>query len=90
MPKQHIYDVIVVGVGGLYGSSAFYHSAKIASQISSESEPLFKPPRVLGIEQFKINHSLGSSHGDSRITRVATGEGAEYVQIAQRSHELWR
>jgi len=32
----------------------------------------------------------GSSHGDTRITRLALGEGPQYVQFARRSHEIWR
>lgn len=88
MPRKHIYDVIVVG-SGLFGSSAFYNAAKISSQMMSRST-LFKRPAILGIEQFQPNHTQGSSHGESRITRVATGEGPEYVQLAKRSHEIWR
>jgi sarcosine oxidase len=33
---------------------------------------------------------LGSSHGDTRITRLAIGEGAQYTPLAMRSHEIWR
>jgi len=34
--------------------------------------------------------SLGSSHGETRITRLAIGEGEHYTPLVLRSHELWR
>jgi sarcosine oxidase len=43
-----------------------------------------------GIDQFTPPHDRGSSHGESRITRQAIGEGDEYVPFALRSHEIWR
>jgi sarcosine oxidase len=33
---------------------------------------------------------MGSSHGSTRITRLAVGEGPQYVPLVQRSHQLWR
>jgi sarcosine oxidase len=44
---------------------------------------------VLGIDQFSPPHAQGSTHGDTRITRLAIGEGEEYVPLALRSHEIW-
>jgi sarcosine oxidase len=70
------YDVVVVGLGAM-GSAVVYQLAKAGA-------------RVLGIERFAPPHAHGSSHGDSRITRLAVGEGAQYVPLAVRSHELWR
>src|SRR6185503_8618904 len=35
-------------------------------------------------------HERGSSHGETRITRQAIGEGAEYVPFVLRAHEIWR
>jgi len=70
------YDAIVVGLGAM-GSSTLYHLA-------------LSGKRVLGIDQFQPPHAFGSSHGDTRITRQAIGEGEEYVPFALRSHELWR
>jgi sarcosine oxidase len=70
------YDVIVVGLGAL-GAATLY-------QLSQRGA------RVLGIDQFAPPHDQGSSHGDSRITRLAVGEGDEYVPFVQRSHTLWR
>ncbi len=45
---------------------------------------------VIGIDQYAPPHTWGSTHGDTRITRLAIGEGREYVPLARRSHELWR
>jgi sarcosine oxidase len=46
--------------------------------------------RVLAIDQFAPPHSFGSSHGETRITRIACGEGLEYAAFARRSREIWR
>src|ERR1700743_3859734 len=46
--------------------------------------------RVLGIDRYAPPHDQGSSHGDTRITRLAIGEGAHYTPLAMRSHLLWR
>jgi sarcosine oxidase len=45
---------------------------------------------VIGIDQYQPPHQLGSTHGDTRMTRLAVGEGAEYVPLVHRSHDLWR
>lgn len=71
---QH-YDVIVVGVGAM-GSSACYHLAR-------------RGVKVLGLEQFDIPHSLGSSGGHSRMIRLAYYEHADYVPLLRRAYELW-
>src|SRR5438552_4980885 len=67
-------DVIVVG-GGVMGAAAAYALAKDAR-------------RVLLFEQFAIGHALGSSHGPSRIIRLAY-EGADYVRLARAAYALW-
>src|SRR5438046_7679654 len=46
--------------------------------------------KVLGIDRYSPPHAFGSSHGDTRITRAAIGEGAQYTPLALRSHEIWR
>lgn len=76
MTVQPHYDAIVVGLGAM-GSATLYQLAKAGA-------------RVLGIDQYRPPHNLGSTHGESRITRLATGEGAAYVPFAQRSHAIWR
>jgi sarcosine oxidase len=45
--------------------------------------------RVLGLEQYEHGHSLGSSHGDSRIIRELYFEHPLYVPLVQRAYELW-
>jgi sarcosine oxidase len=69
-------DVIIVGLGAM-GSAALYQLAR-------------RRLRVIGIDRFVPPHDRGSSHGESRITRQAIGEGEEYVPFALRSHEIWR
>jgi sarcosine oxidase len=70
------YDAIVIGLGGM-GSSALYHLAR-------------RGARVLGLEQFGIAHDFGSSHGRSRIIRLAYAEHPDYVPLLRRAYELWR
>jgi sarcosine oxidase len=76
MTKSSHYDVIVVGLGAM-GSASLYHTARSSK-------------RVLGLDQFVPPHPFGSSHGETRITRLAIGEGIAYTPFAIRSHELWR
>ena len=45
---------------------------------------------VIGIDQYAPPHPWGSTHGDTRVTREAIGEGREYVPLVRRSHQLWR
>ncbi len=70
------YDVIVVGLGAVGAATTR------ALALSGA--------RVLGLDQFDPPHTLGSSHGDTRITRLAVGEGAPYAPLVARSHEIWR
>jgi sarcosine oxidase len=70
------YDVAVIGLGAM-GSAVAWNAARLGAD-------------VLGIDRFAPPHPHGSTHGDTRITRLALGEGAAYVPLARRSHELWR
>ena len=70
------YDAIVIGVGGM-GSAIVYHLARQGA-------------RVLGIERFDIPHDRGSSHGRSRIIRLAYWEHPDYVPLVRRAYDLWR
>ncbi len=46
--------------------------------------------RVLGLEQFHVAHAHGSSHGRSRVIRLAYFEDPAYVPLLRRAYELWR
>jgi sarcosine oxidase len=46
--------------------------------------------KVLGLEQFDIPNALGSSHGQSRLIRLAYYEHPDYVPLLRRAYELWR
>jgi len=70
------YHAIVLGVGGM-GSAALYHLAR-------------RGRRVLGIEQFSLGHEFGSSHGVTRIIRLAYAEHPAYVPLLRRAYQLWR
>ena len=70
-----VYDVVVVGVGGM-GSAACWQLAK-------------RGQRVLGLERFDIPHSMGSSHGISRIIRLPYYEDLAYVPLLHRAYALW-
>ena len=45
--------------------------------------------RVLGLEQFQPGHVHGSSHGRSRVIRLAYFEHPSYVPLLRRAYELW-
>jgi sarcosine oxidase len=70
------YDVIVIGLGGM-GSAALFHLAR-------------RGLRVLGLERFDLVHEHGSSHGLTRIIRLAYWEHPTYVSLLRRAYELWR
>jgi sarcosine oxidase len=69
------FDVVVVGLGAM-GSAGLYHLAR-------------RGLRVLGLEAFGAGHRLGSSHGESRIIRLAYFEHPDYVPLLRRAYELW-
>jgi sarcosine oxidase len=69
-------QVIVVGLGAM--------GAAVSWQLGRRGI------RVVGLDRFTPPHEHGSTHGESRITRLAVGEGDEYVPLVRRSHELWR
>ena len=70
-----IWDVIVIGAGGV-GSAAAMHLAKTGA-------------RTLGIDQYHAAHDRGSSHGQTRIIRQAYFEHPCYVPLLQRAYDLW-
>lgn len=69
------FDVAVIGLGAV-GSSALYQLAR-------------RGVRAVGIDRFAPPHDRGSSHGESRITRQAIGEGEAYVPLVLRSNAIW-
>jgi sarcosine oxidase len=70
------FDSIVVGLGAM-GSAALMHLAR-------------RGQRVLGLERYDVPHELGSSHGVTRIIRLAYYEDPAYVPLLRRAYELWR
>jgi sarcosine oxidase len=71
-----IYDVAVIGLGG--------HGSAIAAHLSERGS------KVLGIDKYQRLHTNGSSHGHSRIIRLAYYEDQRYVPLLQRSLQLWK
>ena len=67
--------IVVVG-GGVMGSSAAWHLAR-------------RSHRVTLLEQFDPGHDRGSSHGSSRIFRLAYADPF-YVDLAARALPWWR
>ena len=76
MASDRIFDVAVIGLGAV-GSASLYQFAR-------------RGHRVLGLDRWNPPHSLGSSHGSTRITRCAVGEGDGYVPLVRRTHQIWR
>jgi sarcosine oxidase len=69
-------NVVVVGLGAM-GSAVLYQLAK-------------RGVEVIGIDRFVPPHRMGSSHGETRITRQAVGEGGDYAPLVLNSHQIWR
>ena len=70
------YESLVIGLGAM-GAATVYQLAKAGV-------------KVAGIDRHHPPHTFGSSHGDTRITRLSVGEGAQYVPIVRNSHRIWR
>jgi sarcosine oxidase len=68
-------DVIIAGLGAV-GSAAAWRLAAAGH-------------RVLGFDRWAPPHGNGSTHGESRVTRVTAWEGAPYVALVRRAHALW-
>ena len=75
MNSQDIYDIAIIGVGGM-GSATMYELAR-------------RGVKVCGIEQFGIAHDLGSSHGETRMIRKAYFEHPNYIPLLNRTYDLW-
>src|SRR6476659_6772190 len=70
------YDVALVGLGAM-GAAAALQLVK-------------RGARVIGFDRFAPPHAQGSSHGGTRVTRLAIGEGDHLTPLVMRSHVLWR
>jgi sarcosine oxidase len=68
-------DVVVIGAGAMGSSTAWWLARRNHD--------------VVLLEQFEQGHVRGSSHGGSRIFRLAYPD-AEYVALAQLALPLWR
>ena len=69
-------QIVVIGLGAT-GSAALYQLAR-------------RGIRAVGIEQFALGHDRGSSHGPTRIIRLAHFENEAYVPLMRRAYALWR
>jgi sarcosine oxidase len=69
-------EVIVVGLGAM-GAAVSWQLGRLGLS-------------VIAFDRYAPPHDGGSSHGESRITRLAVAEGEEYVPLVRRSHALWR
>ncbi len=72
---MNAHDVAVVGLGAM-GSAAADSLAR-------------RGKRVIGFDRFSPPHTLGSSHGQTRIIREAYFEHPLYVPLVQRAYECW-
>jgi len=69
-------QIAVIGLGAT-GSAALFHLAR-------------RGVRAIGIEQSEPGHDRGSSHGPTRIFRLAHFENLSYVPLLRRAYALWR
>ncbi len=69
-------DVVVIGLGAV--GSATLHRLALGGV------------RAIGIDRFDPPHDRGSTHGETRLTRLSVAEGPAYVPLARRSHAIWR
>ena len=73
---RSVADIVVVGLGAMGAATLWQLAARGAD--------------VIGIDMFGPPHEMGSSHGETRITRQAVGEGEALVPLALRSNEIWQ
>ncbi|ENP7016237.1 FAD-dependent oxidoreductase, partial [Campylobacter coli] len=69
------YDIAVIGSGSV-GSFAGYYAAKMGL-------------KTCLVDKFQAPHTQGSYHGDTRIFRIAYGEGEKYIPLLQEAYTLW-
>jgi sarcosine oxidase len=76
MDRRQHFDIVICGLG-VIGSAALHALAT-------------RGVRVAGIERFAPGHARGSSHGATRLIRLAYWEHPSYVPLVRRAYELWR
>jgi sarcosine oxidase len=69
------YDTIVVGLGAVGSATVETLAAR--------------GRRVLGLDRYTPPHVYGSTHGNSRIIRLAYMEDPVYVPLLHRAYALW-
>jgi len=69
------YDIVVVGLGGIGSASACWAASRPGV-------------RVLGLEQFALDHPHGASDDVSRIIRLSYHR-PDYVRLARRAYATW-
>ena len=70
------FDIAIIGLG-VMGSATAHALAK-------------RGARVVAFDQLTPPHTMGSSHGRTRIIREAYYEHPLYVPLVRRAFELWR
>jgi len=70
------FDVIVAGAGGM-GTAAAAHLSR-------------RGVGVLALDRFPPGHGRGSSHGQTRLIRLAYFEHPDYVPLLRRARDLWQ
>lgn len=76
MEPERSADVVIVGLGAIGAATAYQARRRGLS--------------IIGIDRAEPPHQLGSTHAESRITRLAVGEGPQYLPTVRRSHQIWR
>jgi sarcosine oxidase len=71
------YDVILAGLGAMGSATAFHLAGR-------------KGLRVLALDRHHPPHTLGSTHGGTRIIRETSFEHPRYVPLVRRAYECWR
>ena len=69
-------EAVVIGLGAM-GAATTYQLAKLGV-------------KVVGVDAYRPPHAFGSTHGETRITRQAIGEGEQFVPLVLRAHQIWR
>jgi len=69
-------EFLVLGLGAMGAAVAYQLDRRGRDFIALERQPA-------------AGHAFGSSHGETRITREAVGEGLDYIPLVKRSHEIW-